>query len=155
MALKSKERRIEVALVFLSFVFLACSASPHFYLRYGHRLTEQELDSLLAANPLGPSENIKAITLGQTREVSHHVVQVRDREIPHIHKNHDVTVVMLRGQGYLIWENERVELDAGDVLFIPRGAVHYFVNTHARPTVALAIYSPAYDGKDTIPVEKP
>ncbi len=155
MALKSKEMWIKAGLILLSFALIACSASPSFYLRYGNRLSEQDLDSLLAANPLGASENIRVVTLGQTREVSHHVVQVRDREGPHIHKDHDVTVVMLRGQGYLMWEKERVDLVAGDILFIPRGAVHYFVNSHSGPTVALAVYSPAFDGKDTIPVEKP
>jgi len=155
MVSKSKEIWIRGGLVILSFVLAACGASPSFYLRYGDRLSERDLDSLLAANPLGASENIKAITLGQTREVSHHVVQIRDREVPHIHKGHDVTVVMLRGQGYLMWGKERMDLVAGDILFIPRGAVHYFINTHSGPAVALAIYSPAFDGKDTIPVEKP
>ncbi len=152
----SKSRSIWIsAVLWFCLLVLGCAPAPRFYLQYGNRISEQELESLLAANPLGASENIKAVTLGQTREVSHHVVQVRDREAPHIHKNHDVTVVMLRGQGYLMWEKERVDLVAGDVLFIPRGAVHYFVNTHSGPTVALAIYSPAFDGKDTIPVEKP
>ena len=39
-----------------------------------------------------------------------------------------------------------------DVLCIPRGAVHYFVNTDRNPAVAMAVYAPAYDGKDTYAV---
>lgn len=154
MALKS--RSVWISAVFcLCLLVVGCAPAPRFYLQYGNRLSERDLDSLLAANPLAASENFKAVTLGQTREVSHHVAQIRDRETPHMHKDHDVTVVMLRGQGYLMWEKERVDLVAGDVLFIPRGAVHYFINTHGEPAVALAIYSPAFDGKDTVPVEKP
>jgi len=143
------------AVLWYCLVVLGCAPAPRFYLQYGNRLSERDLDSLLAANALAAGENFKVVTLGQTREVSHHVVQIRDREVPHIHKGHDVTVVMLRGQGYLMWGKERMDLVAGDILFIPRGAVHYFINTHSGPAVALAIYSPPFDGKDTIPVEQP
>ena len=80
-------------------------------------------------------------------------MQIRDREVPHLHKLHDATVTMLKGQGYLILEKRRIELTAGDVVYIPRGAVHYFVNTASEPTVAFAIYSPPFDGKDIVPVK--
>jgi hypothetical protein len=30
--------------------------------------------------------------------VSHHVVQIRNRESPHIHKIHDGTVVVMKGR---------------------------------------------------------
>jgi hypothetical protein len=38
---------------------------------------------------------------------------------------------------------------------ILRGAVHYFVNTYRNPSVVMAVYAPAYDGKDTHPVNLP
>ncbi len=113
---------------------------------------QTDLARTLAENPLAPGENIKISTLGQGREVSHHVVRVRDREAPHIHRDHDGTVVMLIGRGYLMLGENRVDLAVGDVLFIPRGVVHYFVNTDSDPSVALAIFSPPFDGKDTVPV---
>jgi len=43
-------------------------------------------------------------------------------------------------------------LGVGDIVHIPRGAPHYFVNTAAEPTVAFVIFSPPFDGKDNIPV---
>ncbi len=43
----------------------------------------------------------------------------------------------------------------GDILFIPRGSAHYFVNTFSEPSVALAVFSPDFDGKDSIPEGKP
>ena len=134
---------------------LACAPSPHFYLRYGDRLTQTDLDKILAENPLPATQNIKVATLGRGKEISHHVVQVRDRESPHFHKEHDLTVVVLRGGGYLMFDKERVDLAAGDILFIPRGVVHYFVNTFPQPSVALAVFTPPFDGKDTIPVKNP
>ncbi len=134
---------------------LACAPSPHFYLRYGDQLTQSDLDKILAENPLPATQNIKVATLGRGKEISHHVVQVRDRESSHFHKEHDLTVVVLRGGGYLMFDKERVDLAAGDILFIPRGVAHYFVNTFPQPSVALAVFTPPFDGKDTIPVKNP
>jgi len=134
---------------------LACAPSPHFYLRYGDQLTQSDLDKILTENPLPATQNIKVATLGRGKEISHHVVQVRDRESPHFHKEHDLTVVVLRGGGYLMFDKERVDLAAGDILFIPRGVAHYFVNTFPQPSVALAVFTPPFDGKDTIPVKNP
>ncbi|MFQ5541576.1 MAG: cupin domain-containing protein [Candidatus Binatia bacterium] len=134
---------------------LACAPSPHFYLRYGDHLTQSDLDKILIENPLPATQNIKVATLGRGKDISHHVVQVRDRESPHFHKEHDLTVVVLRGGGYLMFDKERVDLAPGDVLFIPRGVVHYFVNTFPQPSVALAAFTPPFDGKDTIAVKNP
>lgn len=132
---------------------LACAPAPRFFLLYGTQLTKSDLDRVLAEHPLRPDENIKVATLGKGQAASHHIVQVRDREFPHIHREHDLTVAVLKGRGYIMLENQRIDLMAGDLLFIPRGAVHYFVNTLGEPSVALAIFSPPFDGKDTVPVE--
>jgi len=136
-------------LVLLGIVY-ACAPAPRFFLQYGASWTESDIDKVLAQNPLLPTGNIKVTTLGQGGTVSHHVVQVRDREPPHIHKVHDLTVTVMRGQGYLVLGTRRIDLTVGDVVFIPSGAVHYFVNTDSQPSVALAVFSPPFDGKDNI-----
>jgi quercetin dioxygenase-like cupin family protein len=133
----------------------ACVSGPNIYLQYGNEYQELKLDKILADNPLAPGENIKVANLGRSQSASQHVVQIRDREVAHIHKVHDATVTMLRGEGYLILGKKRINLKAGDVVHIPRGVPHYFVNTASQPTVALAVYSPAFDGKDTHPANLP
>ncbi|MFQ5683543.1 MAG: cupin domain-containing protein [Candidatus Binatia bacterium] len=143
---------LKILLTVLLGYLLACAPQPHFYLKYGDRLTESDLARVLADNPLSSSRNLRVVTLGKGKGTSHHVVQIRYRETPHIHRNHDLTVVVLKGAGYLTLDKKRFNLRKGDVLFIPRGAVHYFVNTYYKPSVALAIFSPPFDGKDTIPV---
>jgi quercetin dioxygenase-like cupin family protein len=75
--------------------------------------------------------------------------------VPHIHKVHDTTVVMMRGRGYVMLDKRRVELSVGDTVFIARGAPHYFVNGYGESSVALVIFSPPFDGEDTIPVPLP
>lgn len=143
-------------LLIVSFMFWsACVSGPHLYLQYGNEYQELNLDKILADDPLSPGENIKVINLGRSQSASQHIVQIRDREVPHLHKIHDATVTVLRGQGYLILGKNRINLKTGDIVHIPRGAVHYFVNTAGEPTVALAVYSPAFDGKDTHPVKLP
>jgi mannose-6-phosphate isomerase-like protein (cupin superfamily) len=155
MTLKSENIWISFVLFLLCLVTLSCASTPRFYFQYENQFSQFDLDRILAENPLAATENIKVTTLGQAQQVSHHIVQVRDRELPHIHKEHDVTVVMLRGQGYLMLDRRRIDLAPADVLFIPRSLVHYFVNTFHEPTVAFVVYSPPFDGKDTIPLEKP
>ena len=91
-------------------VFFACAPAPQISLQYGTELKQAEIKKVLAENPLGASENIKITTLGQGQGVSHHVVQIRDRENPHLHKLHDGTVVMVKGHGYLVMENRRIDL---------------------------------------------
>lgn len=133
----------------------ACVSGPHFYLQYGNEYRAVDLKRILADNPLAPGENIKVANLGRSASASHHVVQIRDREVLHLHKLHDGTVTMLRGQGYLVLADKRIDLKAGDVIHIPRGVVHQYVNTAGEPTVALVVYAPAFDGKDTHPVTAP
>jgi quercetin dioxygenase-like cupin family protein len=108
----------------------------------------QRWEEIVRANPLGSDENIKGVQLLQQPMVSHFLVQIRDREQPHIHQEHDATIVMLRGQGRLVLKDRILIAREGDVLFIPRGTPHYYVNDGPDPTVVLAIFSPAYDGKD-------
>ena len=154
MGIKPKTISTRLSLFFFFLNILACAPSPHFYLQNGGQLTHAHLDEILADKPLSPEQNIRVVTLGKGTETSHHLVQIRDREAPHLHKKHDLTVVMLKGKGYLMLGQKRIDLIRGDILFIPQGSVHYFVNTFSEPSVALAVFSPVFNGKDSIPVGK-
>lgn len=129
--------------------------SPYVFLQYGKELRPIDLAKVVAENPLGPNENIKLTTFGQSQSASHHVVQIRERESPHMHKAHDATVMIVRGRGYLVMDTRRINLTAGDITHIPRGVPHYYVNTDLEPSVAFVIYAPPFDGKDNIPVKMP
>jgi quercetin dioxygenase-like cupin family protein len=133
----------------------ACVSGPNFYLQYGDEYREIDLEKILADNPLAPGENIKVANLGRSASASQHIVQIRDREILHMHKLHDGTVTMLRGQGYIVLADKRINLKVGDVIHIPRGVTHQYVNGASEATVVLAVYAPAFDGKDTHPVNVP
>jgi mannose-6-phosphate isomerase-like protein (cupin superfamily) len=152
-------RRAQFILLALNMLagLLGCTPglSPYVFLQYGKELRPLDLAKVVAENPLGPNENIKLTTLGQGQAASHHVVQIRERESPHIHKAHDATVIVVRGRGYLVMDSRRINLTAGDITYIPRGAPHYYVNTDLEPTVAFVIFAPPFDGKDNVPVKMP
>jgi len=109
------------------------------------------LDTLLAENPLASTQNIRATLLGQTEAMSYHLVQIRDRESPHVHATHDLTVTLLRGAGTLHVAGHAAELRAGDVAVVAHGTPHYFVNTGSAPAAAFVTFVPPYDGTDQVP----
>ena len=66
----------------------------------------------------------------------------------HSHDGYDETIYGL--EGMLTWTLEGVPVDVGpgNALFIPRGAVHHFDNTHDADAKALAIVTPGILGPD-------
>ena len=153
MFLNSRIGKINLPVLLIAFLLAGCAPIPYLFLQYGTELKQIDPAKVAAADPLGPNENIKITNLGQGQGVSHHIVQVRNREAPHLHRAHDGTVVMISGQGYLMMSDKRIELSAGDIVYIPRGAVHYYVNTGFEPAIAFVVFSPPFDGKDTVPVK--
>src|ERR1051325_1204248 len=146
-------RRLAAVAAVLIFPFLiGCGASPRIVLQYGSEFTQSDLAKVLAENPLGASENVRLTTLGQGPDASQHIVQIREREIPHTHDTHDTTIFMMRGHGYLVMDGRRIDLTAGDVIHIPRAIPHYYVNTASEPTVAFVVFAPPFDGKDNMPL---
>lgn len=108
------------------------------------------LDAFLAAHPRGAAP-VRVDDVARTAGASYVLVQAAAAEEPHRHRRHDLTVLVLRGDGVLTLDGERVALRAGDAVLIPRGHVHFFAPTEGRPAVALAIYSPPLVGKDFVP----
>jgi quercetin dioxygenase-like cupin family protein len=113
------------------------------------------LPQWLAAHPLSADRNIRAEVVAQTAAASAHIVQIRDREQPHIHAEHDATVVLWRGEGAIFLNAKPHGMQRGDAVVIPRGVPHYFVNLGDQPAVAFVTFAPAYDGKDQLPVPGP
>ncbi|TMB05530.1 MAG: cupin domain-containing protein [Deltaproteobacteria bacterium] len=108
------------------------------------------LDAFLAAH-VPADENIRADRVARTETASYHVVQVHDREAPHRHAAHDLTVFVLRGRGTLVLGHTRIRLRAGDAVLIPRGTAHSFVNEGRGRAVTLAVFTPPLDAPDAVP----
>lgn len=103
---------------------------------------------IVEENPIGKDENIKVTPLFKNENASHFIIQIRDREKPHIHETHDLTVIVKRGNGILHLGKDKLPMGMGNIAFIPKGVLHYFVNTGSEPAIAYVIFTPFYDGTD-------
>ena len=61
----------------------------------------------------------------------------------HEHKNSDEYLIFLKGHGELTVDGETRHLKDGDVVFIPKGKTHSYVNREGRDAVFYQIYTPA------------
>lgn len=147
------ENVVFVALVgLLATPLLGAEAEPPAVLDalFGDERYSVALETLETRALLGPGENQRVVEIGRDAHTSHHVVAIRDRETPHRHDRHDLTVVMVEGWGTLRMGDEQRRVGRGSILYVPRGTVHAFRNLGDEPAVAYAVYTPAFDGKDRV-----
>ena len=133
---------------------VGCGARPQLILPDIHVAGGGSVGAVLAAHPLAASDTISALPLGGTDSLSFHLIQIRDRERPHLHATHDLVVTLLRGQGHLYIRGRAHAMRAGDVGVVPRETAHYFVNSGCTPAAAFVTFTPPYDGKDQVPVNE-
>jgi mannose-6-phosphate isomerase-like protein (cupin superfamily) len=121
--------------------------------RLGDERLTLPLDVLPERVALAAGQAFRTAELGRDAHASHHVVAIRDGEVPHRHDRHDLLVVMLRGHGHMRLGAETRAVGEGSILYVPRATVHAFSNTSDEPAIAYAIYTPPFDGKDRVPIE--
>src|SRR5438094_654099 len=129
-SLKASITRPAVWFGALALLFICgCAAQPttHVWFSDG-QIRRQRIEDVLWEKPLAPDANIQVTNLGSSGSVSHHLVQIRFAEPLHIHKDHDLTVCVYRGHGTLRLGPDKILLNVGDVVFIPRGVRHAFRN---------------------------
>jgi quercetin dioxygenase-like cupin family protein len=67
--------------------------------------------------------------------------------VPHSHRDADELVYGLAGVLTVTVGDRRVELGAGEVVFIPRGSVHHHENPHDDVARALVVITPGSIGR--------
>ncbi len=135
-------------LILIPFLFSCAYSKGRIYSYSENGLFQKGWMEIVKENSIGKDENIKVIPLFKNENGSHFIIQIRDREKPHIHETHDLTVVVKRGKGVLHIGKDELPMKCDDIAFIPKGIFHYFVNTGSEPAVAYVIFNPIYDGKD-------
>jgi quercetin dioxygenase-like cupin family protein len=68
--------------------------------------------------------------------------------LPHSHAHYDETIYGLEGVITFTVDGNPTDIAAGDILFIPRGAMHGFNNLKPADAKALAVATPALIGPD-------
>ncbi len=111
------------------------------------------LEALESRAVLAEGENQRVVEIGRDAASSHHVVAIRDREVAHRHDRHDLLVVILEGHGVMRLGDEERPVGEGSILWVPKGTAHTFRNESRAPAIAYAVYLPAFDGEDRVPLE--
>jgi mannose-6-phosphate isomerase-like protein (cupin superfamily) len=120
---------------------------------FGGERRNVTLSDLVGQIELAPGEEFRVDEIDRDENTSHHLVAIRDKEIPHRHDRHDLWVVLLRGHGTMLIGTDVRSVGEGSILYVPRGTLHAFNNANGAPAIAYAVYSPAFDGKDRVVAE--
>lgn len=59
----------------------------------------------------------------------------------HVHKDAEEVIYILSGKGISGVNDTEVEMQQGETMFVPRGAVHWFYNPFAEPVEMLFAYT--------------
>lgn len=136
--------------VLMAAVLAGCAARPP---RVAVGALAIGLDAFLETHRLASGQALRIDPVDRTVSASYHLVQARGSESPHRHATHDLSVVVLRGRGTLTLAGVPIELEAGDVVLVPRGTPHWFASGGEGTAVALAIFTPPLDTLDSVPVD--
>jgi mannose-6-phosphate isomerase-like protein (cupin superfamily) len=94
------------------------------------------------------AKEIAVKTLRKTEAASFHVVRIVTAENPHVHDRSDLSVFVLSGRVRMRLGAHTVEIEAGDVIDIPRGVPHWAENIADQPSEAYVIFMPPFNPKD-------
>lgn len=111
------------------------------------------LREAIEKNKLPEGEKTKLFPLFENADHTVNVIQTRGAVPTHYHAEHDELVMILDGGGKFTIEGKTQDVKAGDVLVIPRGAVHGFVHEGQGVTAVVSVFSPKFDPKDRIMVQ--
>ena len=102
--------------------------------------------------PLAPGQELGIVEVGRTATSSIHVVQIRHQEPVHIHRHHDLVMVLLRGEGTMRIGPQSFAMEKGSIAAVPHGVPHGFTNTAPSPAALFVVFSPPFDAADKVPV---
>jgi len=139
-----------------TFLLSGCAASGnykfHQYTVFGG-VKSKSLERLKWENQFQPGEDITKALILQMDHASAHLIQIKGSERKHTHYYHDLIVILQSGQGRMFLGKSSFAAGAGDIIFIPKGVDHYFINGSENPATAIAVYSPVFKGEDVVEKE--
>lgn len=94
--------------------------------------------------PLDPTVGISIVQGVEEPGVSVNLAVVENSIRPHYHKVSDEIYTVLKGKGMLTVGSTTKEVSEGDVISIPKGEVHGFVNTGQEPALILFSSGPKF-----------
>ncbi|MGH7788836.1 MAG: cupin domain-containing protein [Candidatus Binatia bacterium] len=140
-----------LCVVLLALVLSACTAPRAGQLLRADPPRAVGFAQLARDAPLAPGQSIRPTEVARGEHSSVALVQIADRETPHVHTRYDLAVTLVVGSGTLWLDGVALPMQVGDAAFVPRGTAHYFVNAGAQPAAALVVFAPPFSGPDQEP----
>lgn len=112
-----------------------------------------EWSSLVSQIKISEELGLGREVVAQTDHATLLAVAIRTGEKPHAHMKSDMFVMVQQGFGEMFVDGKRIEMKAGDSVFVPKGKPHYFINKDTKPSIALVLFSPPLQPGDNVPVE--
>jgi quercetin dioxygenase-like cupin family protein len=103
-----------------------------------------QIDDILKANPLSPTDKVQMITVAQDDTITINVARfIEGAEVkPHLHKTHDEMVYVLKGTGQMFVNEKWIDVKPGTFHFNPTNKVHATKNTGKEHLVIFSIFTP-------------
>jgi mannose-6-phosphate isomerase-like protein (cupin superfamily) len=90
------------------------------------------------------------IPLGQLDTASARLLQIQHELTKRTHADHDEIFLLVRGKGDFYLGDQMRTLRRMDMVFVPRGTPHSFINTGGGSAGMIVFCTPPYDAKDQI-----
>ena len=146
-------RRAVFLFLLLSGCASASSPTPSYYHPEFTRQVPVSLLEKVSEIEKQDFDNIKLETLARNRLSSHHLVVIKRAEPLHYHAKHDGWAIVLKGTGTFLLGDRMFEVHPGASFYIPRRMPHRAIREGKEPLAAFVIFTPPFDGKDTVPIE--
>jgi mannose-6-phosphate isomerase-like protein (cupin superfamily) len=101
-----------------------------------------------SVQPESKDKNIEVHALYHDSLQSGFMIWIRNEVKAHRHNAHSEVVVVLEGKAKMSLNGESFRIRKGDVVRIPKGAVHSVQTLSRKPLKVLSVQSPFFDGSD-------
>ena len=98
-------------------------------------------------------DNLSIHSLNSDSNVTSVVIWIRKEVKPHLHASHTEHVYILEGNGRMLLGEKTIDVNPGDLIFIPENTQHALKVTSDVPMKVISIQAPEFDGKDRVPVD--
>lgn len=100
-------------------------------------------------------ENIYSEKIAEDSLQSTFFIAVKKSVLPHFHKNHSESIVVISGKGDMMLGEEKIKLREGIQVSIPKNTIHSVIVKGKKPLRVISVQSPKFDGSDRFLIDEP
>lgn len=100
-------------------------------------------------------ENIYSEKIAEDSLQSTFFIAVKKSVLPHFHKNHSESIVVISGKGDMMLGEGKIKLREGIQVSIPKNTIHSVIVKGKKPLRVISVQSPKFDGSDRFLIDEP